>query len=97
MAVSCARIGTGSAAETAVAGWVRRGDNSGAPAYIRLVKPDGEFASEIRCTPDGHFLLPVIPGTWRLVCIAPRAGRLEQPLTIFRGDQYEVDFQLEAA
>jgi hypothetical protein len=97
MSVSCARIGAGSDYETAVIGWVRRGDRSGAPAYIRLVTPDGEFASEVRCTPEGYFLLPIIPGRWKVVCLAPRGSRLEQALTIGRGDQYEVDFWLEAA
>ena len=97
MVVSCAKIGTGSPSETAIVGDVRRNGEPAGRAYVRLVKPDGEFASEVACGPTGHFYMPVPPGDWDLVCLAPHAPRLAQHLTVFRGDQFEVTFQLEAA
>ena len=97
MAVSCARISSGSPSETAISGVVRRGGEPAARAYVRLSKPDGEFASEVWCGPSGSFYLPVPPGDWDVVCLAPHAARLEQHLTVARGDRFAVKFQLEVA
>lgn len=97
MAVSCAWIATGSPAETAITGSVLRGGEPATRAYIRLVTPGGEFTSEIWCGPSGGFYLPALPGDWELVCLAPRASRLQQRLTLARGDQVEVNFRLDAA
>ena len=94
MSVSCARVGVGTADETTILGTVRRGNVPAQRAYIRVTYANGDFASEVRCTPSGDFHLALLPGRWSLVCLAPRA-RLEQPLSIARGDQYEVNFQLE--
>ena len=97
MAVSCARISSGAPSEAAIIGTVRRGAEPAARAYVRLVKPDGEFASEVWCGPTGSFYIPVPPGDWDLVCLAPHTPRLQQHLTVVRGDQFAVKFQLEAA
>jgi hypothetical protein len=64
-------------------------------AFIRLNKPDGEFMSEVECGPTGTFHMSVPPGEWRLICMVPKQ-RLEQELTLHRGDQYRVDFLLAA-
>ena len=94
MSVSCAQV-SDHTAETAVIGSVRLGDGPATRAFIRLSKPDGEFMSEVECGPSGTFHMSVPPGQWRLVCLAPRQ-RLEQALTLARGDQYRVDFKLAA-
>ncbi|MEA2647221.1 MAG: hypothetical protein QOE92_2304 [Chloroflexota bacterium] len=94
MAVSCAKV-TDHAAETAVIGSVRRGPDPAPRAFIRLSKPDGEFMSEVECGPTGTFHMSVPPGDWRLICLVPR-NRLEQELSLTRGDQYRVDFLLVA-
>jgi len=97
MVVSCARIASGSPSGTAITGTVRRSGQPAARAYVRLIKPDGEFATEVWCGPTGSFYLPVPPGAWDLVCLAPHAPRLQQRLTLERGDRFEVTFRLEAA
>jgi hypothetical protein len=95
--VSCAQVASGSAPETGVSGSVWRGDQPARLAYIRLSRPDGEYMLEIRISPAGRFHIPVPPGEWSLVCLAPRAARLEQPLKLARGDVFEVQFRLDDA
>jgi hypothetical protein len=96
MAVSCAQLSHGSSPETAILGHVRRSGDPAARAYVRVNHLDGEFLTEAWCGPTGTFHLSVPPGEWDVVCLAP-GSRLQQRLYLERGDQYEVDFSLEAA
>ncbi|HEV3230891.1 MAG TPA: DUF1416 domain-containing protein [Candidatus Dormibacteraeota bacterium] len=94
MAISCAPLRGGPPTETAIVGWVHAGEEPAQRAYVRLLKPDGEFASEVRCDPTGAFRLAAMPGRWEVVCLAPHGVRLAQPLTLARGDHFEVTFRL---
>jgi hypothetical protein len=95
--VSCAQVASGTSAETAIFGVVRTESHPARVAYIRVSRPDGEFIAELRCAPTGSFHMGIPPGEYRVICLAPRAGRLEQTLDIHRGDQFEVVFDLEPA
>ena len=97
MSASCALVATGSPSETAVAGHVWRGEEPAGRAYVRVATPAGEYVSEVRCGPEGAFYIPVLPGSWNIICFGPRGYRVEQGLVVGRGDQFDIEFHLGAA
>jgi hypothetical protein len=96
VSVCYSRVATGSKAETAVLGHVWKDRLPANRAYVRVAKPDGEYVSEVACGPTGTFYIPVLPGDWKIICFAPR-NQLQQELAVTRGDQYDIEFVLDAA
>ena len=69
-------------------GRVIDGESSREGAYVRVNGPSGDFVSECRTGPDGHFGFNLPPGRWTLIALAPGGRRLlrEVDLTPDSGD-----------
>ena len=91
---SCTEAPEDMARETEIRGKVTR---DGAPlegAYLRLGGTDGEFVGEIRSDEAGKFRFYVAAGDWTLVCLAPGAERIEHPLSLKKGDEVDLEFEV---
>ena len=94
MSSSCVDAPPDHTGETGIQGRVLRADQPVEGAYVRLTGSGDEFVAELPSKADGSFRFYVAPGTWTLVCLAPNDVRLEQPVSLEKGDQKEVTFQL---
>ena len=97
MSARCSLVAVGAPSETAVLGHVWRGTEPADRTYVRVSRPDGEYVSEVRCGPAGTFYIPVLPGAWRVTCLAPRGRLVTQDLTVSRGEQYDIEFRVDDA
>lgn len=94
MSSSCVDAPAGYVGESAIVGKVYREEDPLEGAYVRVTGSEDEFVAEIRTGPDGAFRFWAVPGEWRVSCLAPRAERLEQAVSLARGHSVEVRFDL---
>ncbi|MDQ6747093.1 MAG: DUF1416 domain-containing protein [Candidatus Dormibacteraeota bacterium] len=94
MSSSCVDAPADYVGESAILGQVRKGERPVEGAYVRLTGSQDEFVAEIRTPESGEFRFWVVPGEWRVSCVAPAADRLEQGVVIEQGHSAQVDFEL---
>jgi hypothetical protein len=94
MSSSCVDAPEDYVGESAIRGDVVKGDQPVEGAYVRLTGSQDEFVAEIRTPENGEFRFWVVPGEWRVSCIAPAAERLEQAVSIEQGHSARVHFEL---
>ena len=82
------------ARETEIRGKVTRDGAALEGAYLRLRGTDGEFVGEVRSDEQGKFRFYVAAGDWSLVCLAPGAERIEHPLSLKKGDEVDLTFEV---
>jgi len=58
----------------------------GALAFVQLRDSGGDFVGEVRADDDGHFTFYVVPGHWRVICLAPGGRRAEREVDLGSGD-----------
>ncbi|HEY8739217.1 MAG TPA: DUF1416 domain-containing protein [Candidatus Dormibacteraeota bacterium] len=80
--------------ESAILGTVIREGEPVEGAYLRMTGSQDEFVAEIRTPETGAFRFWVVPGEWRVACIAPGAERLEQAISLEKGHSVQVRFEL---
>jgi hypothetical protein len=83
--------------ETGILGTVLRGPDPVEGAYVRLLGTGDEFVAELPSKGDGSFRFYVAPGDWTVVCLAPGADRLEQAVSLEKGQVKQVTFRLTEA
>ena len=97
MSSSCVDAPDDYTGETGIQGKVLRGGDPVEGAYVRLLGTDDEFVAELPSKADGSFRFYVAPGSWKVVCLARGADRLEQPVSLEKGHHAEVTFRLTEA
>jgi len=80
--------------ETAILGKIQKGGSPYPGAYIRLLDSGKEFVGEVQSDAQGKFQFFAGPGEWHLVCLAPGSDRAEQPVSLAKGDELQVEFAL---
>lgn len=95
MSSSCVDAPADFVGESAIVGQVHREEGPIEGAYVRLSGSEDEFVAEIRTGADGAFMFWAVPGEWRVSCVAPGAGRLEQAVSLARGQSAQVRFDLQ--
>jgi hypothetical protein len=83
--------------DTGIQGKVLRGGEPVEGAYVRLLGTGDEFVAELPSRADGSFRFYVAPGDWTVICLAPGAERIEQPVALEQGQQKQVTFRLTEA
>jgi Protein of unknown function (DUF1416) len=94
MSSSCVDAPADYQGETGIHGTVLRGESPVEGAYVRLTGTGDEFVAELPSKADGSFQFYVAEGDWQVICLAPDAPRLVQPVKLNKGAQAEVTFQL---
>ncbi|MFN2465579.1 MAG: DUF1416 domain-containing protein [Candidatus Dormibacteria bacterium] len=94
MSSSCVDAPEDYVGESAIRGDVLKGEQPVEGAYVRLTGSQDEFVAEIRTPANGDFRFWVVPGEWRVSCLAPGVERLEQVVTIEKGHSARVRFEL---
>ena len=97
MSSSCVDAPADYVGEGAIVGRVYREEGPIEGAYVRMTGSEDEFVAEIRTGADGAFRFWAVPGEWRVSCLAPGAGRLEQAVSLAKGASAEVRFDLRPA
>jgi hypothetical protein len=80
--------------ETAILGKIQKGGAPYPGAYIRLLDSGKDFVGEVKSDEAGKFQFFAGPGEWFLVCLAPGSDRQEQPVSLSKGDELQVEFAL---
>ncbi|RKS79996.1 uncharacterized protein DUF1416 [Motilibacter peucedani] len=77
--------------EAVIAGFVTRGEDPVAGAYVRLLDSTGEFTAEVPTSATGQFRFYAAPGTWTVRTLAPKAQPVDRSVVAAVGEVARVD------